>query len=80
MALCLPSHWVSRPNWIEIEIWTGTRVIERSHQKAARARGWLGYPRITDDVKGLVDHAVANDVCLRSRTSHTTAVRQYSRV
>jgi hypothetical protein len=68
MALCLLPHWASRPNWAET--WTGTRAIERLYQKAARARGWLGYPQITDDVKGLGNHAVADDVCLRSVTSH----------
>jgi hypothetical protein len=72
MALCLLSHWASRPNWTEI--WTGTRVIERLYQKDARARGWLGYPRIADDVKGLGNHAVADDVSLRSVTSHSAVL------
>jgi hypothetical protein len=34
----------------------------------------LGYPRITDDVKGLGDHAVANDVCLCPVTSHAVVL------
>jgi hypothetical protein len=73
MALCLLLHWVLRPNWAEI--WTGTWVIGRLYQKAARARGWLGYPRIrTDDVKGLGDHGVADDACLRSVQSHAAVL------
>jgi hypothetical protein len=37
-------------------------------------RGWLGCPRITDDVKGLGNHVVANDVCLCSVTSHVAVL------
>jgi hypothetical protein len=72
MALCLLSHRASWPNWIEI--WTGTRGDGRLYQKAARAIGWIGYPRITDDIKGLGNHAVADDVSLRSVTSHSAVL------
>jgi hypothetical protein len=51
-----------------------TRRCWLHEQHAQVSRGWLGCPRMADDVQGLDSHAATDDVCIRSITSHAAVL------